>query len=164
MSTLKVGSIQDLTGKPLVEPTGSILQIVNTNTVGSSNVITTTSATYVTTGFSLSITPKSASSKLLVIVNFNTNFNGAGGADDGCAFKLYRNGAAINTANAGDNLNYNGGTPGATHIPMQIIHYVNSNNTNPSTFELFFTDQWGGTATFTNNWGTNSITIMEIAA
>lgn len=164
MSTLNVGSIKDLTGKPLVEPTGSILQIVNTNTVGQSGAVTTSSASYVTTGFSLSITPKSASSKLLILVNFNTNFNGGGGVDDGCTFKLYRDGTAINTANSGDNLSYNNTTPGATHIPMQIIHYVNSNSTNSTTFELYFNNQWGGIAALSIQWGTNSITIMEIAA
>ena len=163
MSTLNVGSIKDLTGKPLVEPTGSVLQVVNTNTVGNNTNVNTTSSTYVTTGFSLSITPKSASSKLLVICNFNSLYNG-GGADDGAAFRLYRNGTAITTANNGDNLSYNNTTPGATYIPMQIIHYVNSNNTNSTTFELYFCDQWGGTATFVNLLGTNSMTIMEIAA
>lgn len=164
MSTLNVGSIKDLTGKPLVEPTGSILQIVNTNTVGQSGAVTTSSASYVTTGFSLSITPKSASSKLLVLVNFNSYFNGGGGADDGCVFRLYRDGTAINTANSGDNLNYNAGTPAASHHPMQIIHYVNSNSTNSTTFELYFNNQWGGIAALSIQWGTNSITIMEIAA
>ena len=163
MSTLNVGSIKDLTGKPLVEPTGSVLQVVNANTVGNNTNVNTTSSTYVTTGFSLSITPKSASSKLLVICNFNSLYNG-GGVDDGAAFRLYRDGAAINTANGGDNLNYNNTTPGASYVPITIIHYVNSNNTNSTTFELYFCDQWGGTATLANNWGTTSMTITEIAA
>lgn len=163
MSTLNVGSIKDLTGKPLVEPTGSILQVVNTNSVGNIANVSTTSSSYVTTGFGLSITPKSASSKLLILVNFNSYFNG-GGVDDGCSFKLYRDNVAINTANSGDNLNYNNTTPGATHSPMQIIHYVNSNSTNSTSFELFFVNLWGGTTIFNRVWGTNSITIMEIAA
>lgn len=164
MSTLNVGSIKDLTGKPLVEPTGSVLQVVNTNSVGQTGATSTTSSTYVTTGYSLSITPKSASSKLLVLVNFSSRFDGAGGADDGCIFKIYRDGAAINAANNSDQFNYNAGTPGNTYVPMQIIHYVNSNSTNSTTFELFFANQWGGSATLSSTWGTNSITIMEIAA
>ena len=163
MSTLNVGQIQDLSGKPLVKPTGSILQVVNINTVGQTGNVTTTSVSYVTTGFSLSITPFSASSKLLVTSNFQTLFGG-GGVDDGSAFKIYRDGTAINTANSGDCLLYSNDTPGNGYSKQTIIHYVNSNSTNPTTFELYFSNQWGGTTYLNRDWGTNNITIMEIAA
>jgi hypothetical protein len=165
MSTLKVGQIQDLTGKPLVKPTGSVLQVVNTNTVGQSPVDTsTTSASYVTTGFSLSITPFSASSKLLVMYSGNCRFSGGSG-DDGVTFKIYRDGTAINTTNNGDNLAYRGDSNGNNHhIPHSIIHFVNANNTNSTTFTLFFSNQWGGTGAWSSFWGTASMTIMEIAA
>ena len=166
MSTLKVEQIQSLSGKPLLKNTGSILQIVNANTVGLTGEVTTTSATYVTTGFSLSITPISASSKLFVEFCGNVKFNAATDVgDNGCAFKIYRDGSAINSTNSGDSLFYRSDSAATNqHGPCSIIHFINANSTASTTFTLFFADLWGGTAVYSRSWGTQSLTITEISA
>ena len=166
MSTLKVEQIQSLTGKPLLRNTGSILQIVNANTVGLTGEVTTTSASYVTTGFSTSITPISASSKLFVEFVGNVKFIAASDVgDNGCAFKIYRDGSPINSVNSGDSLFYRSDSAATNnHGPCSISHYVNANSTATTTFTLFFSDQWGGTAAYSRDWGTQSLTIIEISA
>lgn len=67
MSTLKTNAIQTVSGKPILNSTGSILQVVQTI---KSDVFVTSSTTYTdVTGFNATITPSSASSKILVFVS-----------------------------------------------------------------------------------------------
>lgn len=163
MSTLRVNQIQTTTGKPILNSTGSILQIVNSNTLGLTGEITTTSAAYVTTGLSVTITPISASSRLLVEFVGNGKFI-SGTGDDGVSYKIYRDGTALNS-NAGDNLLYRSDSnTNNQHLPCCITHYVNANNTNSTTFTLFFSNQWGGTGVISRDWGVNQFTVMEISA
>jgi hypothetical protein len=162
MSTLKVNAITNVAGKPLVNSTGSILQIVNTNTVGQSGEISTSSATYVTTGLSVSITPLSASSKLFVEWSGNCKFSGGSG-DDGMSIKIYRDGTAIN-AGAGDNLWYRSDANGNNHHTSTVVnHYVTANSTASTTFTLYFQNAWGGTAYISKDWGCNQFTVWEIS-
>lgn len=166
MSTLKVNEIQDNTGKIILNNTGSILQVVNANTVGASGEISTTSATYVTTGYSVSITPISATSKLYVELVGNGKFNHpTEPGDNGVAFKIYRDGVAINSANSGDCLIYRSDASTQNHhFPVSISHYVNANSTATTTFTLFYLDLWGGTGYYSTAFGTHQFTVMEIAA
>lgn len=166
MSTLKVNQIQDSTGKVILRSTGSILQVVNANSVGTTGEISTTSASYVTTGLSVSITPLSASSKLYVELVGNCKFfHPTDVGDNGVAFKIYRDGTAINTANSGDSLFYRSDAAATNnHGPLSISHYVNANSTSPTTFTLFYADLWGGTGYYSTAWGTHQFTVMEIAA
>ena len=65
MSTIKTNAIQTVAGKPILNSTGSILQVVSTP-------FTTTFATSSTTpvevtGFNATIVPSSTSSKILVM-------------------------------------------------------------------------------------------------
>lgn len=162
MSILRTNQIQTVGGKPIVNSTGSVLQVVNSNTVGSSSFASTTSASYVSTGFSVSISPQSSTSKLFVICTFNGKFiSGAG--DDGAAFRIYRDGTAINT-NSGDQLIYRADANlNNHHQALCITHYVNANSTNSTTFALYFADFWGGEAHYSQAWGTNNFTVMEIS-
>lgn len=163
MSILRVNQIQTTTGKPILNSTGSILQVVSTNTLGLTGEITTTSAAYVTTGLSVTITPTSSTSRLLVEFVGNGKFVGGAG-DDGASYKIYRDGTALNS-NAGDLLLYRtDSNTNNQHLPCSITHLVNANNTNATTFTLFFSDQWGGTAVISRDWGVNQFTVMEISA
>jgi hypothetical protein len=162
MSTLKTNVIQTTAGKPILNSTGSVLQIVNANTNNISGEITTTSATYVSSGLSITITPVSASSKLFVQWSGNVKFSGGGG-DDGMSLRIYRDGAAITTTN--DNLFYRSDANGANHHTNATInHYVNANSISPTTFVLYFQNAWGGTAFISRDWGTNQFTVWEISA
>jgi len=163
MSTLRTNEIQTTSAKPILRSTGSILQVVNTNTLGQGGEITTTSNSYVTTGLSVSITPISASSKLLVEFLGNGKFVGGSG-DDGATYKIFRDGSQLN-GNAGDQLHYRSDSNGNNHhYTLGITYFVNANSTASTTFTLFFSDQWGGTAVVSRDWGNNQFTIMEISA
>lgn len=62
--TITSGSILNASGRPMVAQTGSVLQVVSVNKTDS---FSTTSASYVdVTGLSLSITPLTTSSKILI--------------------------------------------------------------------------------------------------
>jgi hypothetical protein len=162
---LQTNAIQTVAGKPILNSTGSVLQVVATNTVGSDGDITTSSSAYVTTGLTATITPLSASSKLFVQWSGNVKFYalGADVGDDGIALKIYRDGAAITTSN--ENLFYRSdANSNNQHSPATINQYVNANSTSPTTFALYFCDQWGGTAYIARGWGTNQLTIWEISA
>ncbi len=75
-SILKVNSIQTSTGKPIVNATGSVLQVV-------SNVIANTqdntnSQSFQDASLNCSITPTSSSSKILVMVNTQQRTSSSG--------------------------------------------------------------------------------------
>ncbi len=163
MSTLRTNTIESLTGKRLLGTTGSILQVVASDTTASSGEITTTSTTYVSTGVSISITPISASSKLLVVFIGNGKFIGGSG-DDGSAYRIYRDGTALNPSRAGDQLFYRSDSnTNNIHFPLPIMHYIDAGSTNTTTFTLFFSNQWGGTAVISRDWGVNEFVVMEIS-
>ena len=63
MSTIKTNAITTVAGKPILNSTGSILQVVQEITTAS---ISTSSGSATASGFIASITPSSASSKILV--------------------------------------------------------------------------------------------------
>ena len=166
MSTLKVNQIQTTAGKPILNSTGSILQVVSTSTIGLSGDISTSSATYVNTGVSVTITPISSTSKLFVEFAGNGKFyaNGVNAGDDGATFKIYRDGSPLNLG-AGDCLLYRSDANGNNHhMPCSITHYVTAGSTSSTTFSLFYCDLWGGFAYLSRDWGNNQFTVMEISA
>lgn len=70
-------------------PAGSVLQVLSTN---KTDTFSTTSGSYTdVTGLSVSITPKFATSKIFVIVNFNTS----GGQTSNETFRLNRDATAL---------------------------------------------------------------------
>ena len=163
MSTLKVNQVQTTAGKPILNSTGSVLQVVSTNTFGLSGELSTSSASYVTTGVSVTIAPTSATSKLFVEFVGNGKFN-SGSGDDGVTFKIYRDGSPLNL-NAGDCLLYRSDDNLQSHqMPWSITHYVTAGSTNSTTFTIFFNNSWGGVGYLSRDWGFNQFTVMEISA
>lgn len=74
MSTLSANKITDLTGKLILNNTGSILQVVQGYNAGTN----TTSSSYTATGLSCNITPFSTQSKILIFVSGAAQNTGAG--------------------------------------------------------------------------------------
>ena len=66
MSTLEVKAIQAPTGYDLVMPAGHVIQMVEASYA---TAVSSTSTSFVNTGLSVTITPKSASSKIIIMVN-----------------------------------------------------------------------------------------------
>jgi hypothetical protein len=161
MSTLRANAIQTVAGKPILNSTGSVIQVVVSNTTGVGGEITTTSGSLVTTGLSVTITPTSSSSKLLVSFVGNGKFFN-GGDDGGTQLRLYRDGVALQYANA---LMYRQDAINSTnHQTMAISDYVNANSTSSTTFTLYFFAGWGGTSVVSRDYSTNQFTVMEISA
>mgnify|MGYP001179912213 CR=1 FL=1 len=93
-SILKVDAVQTTTGKPLVNSTGSVLQVVQDVKL---DTFTTSSTSFTdVTGLSVDITPSSTSSKVLVLVHCPITMGDAGGG-----FTLVRDSTEIFRGNAG---------------------------------------------------------------
>jgi hypothetical protein len=95
MSTLRANQIQTTTGKPILNSTGSILQVVSTT---KTDTFTTTSTSYTdVTGLTVNITPTSSSSKILITANISSSQrSGAYSA----WYRVSRNGTGL--SNVGD--------------------------------------------------------------
>ena len=80
-------------------PTGSILQVVN----GAYNTATSNSTTtYVDTGLTATITPTSATSKILVVVHQADPYKSVGDANSAVNIRLVRNSTTIETFGLGN--------------------------------------------------------------
>jgi hypothetical protein len=95
VSTLKTNAIQTVAGKPILNSTGSVIQVVSKT---KTDTFTTTSTSYTdVTGLTVNITPTSSSSKILITANISSSQrNGAYSA----WYRVSRNGAGL--PNVGD--------------------------------------------------------------
>lgn len=91
MSTVKTNQIQTTAGKPILNSTGSILQVVTT-TFTSTFSWTTKGSWVDMTGISATITPSSSSNKILVQVMLST---GDGGNNYERTYRVSRGGTPI---------------------------------------------------------------------
>jgi hypothetical protein len=84
-----VADSSETTGLKWAAPTGGgkVLQVVHGHTT---TEVTTTSATYADTGLTATITPTSASSTILIIVQHNGIMNNQSTADKYCTFRLMK--------------------------------------------------------------------------
>ena len=168
-----IAATQTLTNKSIVAtqltgtiagarlPAGSVLQVVQGTVTNSS----TTSNTFVTTGLAATITPSSASNKILVIVTLvqfavsSQNYNGTS--------TIYR--GATNIAPTGTGLHKSFGTlysaTGGAIAGNQTYSYLDSpSTTSATTYTIYFAVDSGGTATLGVNSNTSYIQLLEIAA
>ena len=137
-------------------PTGSVLQVVS---VANSTSQSTTNTSFTNTSLAASITPKSATNKILIIVNF-AGYD-AGGASVNWFATIQRGTTNLGSATYGLGTIYNsaGGLQGAFGIS-----YLDSPATTSSTTYSFAYAKSGGTAYLNFNGETSTITLLEIAA
>ena len=134
---------------------GKVLQVVtatyNVNT-------TTTSTSYVTSGLEVSITPSSASNKVLIIANGVGNNSGV---NTHTAFTLFRSSTNLSNDDAMSHLYSNTGA----HRSQFAMNYLDSPNTTSSTtYSVRFKSNAGNeTATAHQNDSMSSIIAMEIS-
>jgi len=139
---------------------GKVLQVVQATT---SSVVTTTSTSYVTTGLSASITPSSASNKVLAfyVVNFGTTIS-----DYFLRHTLFR-GTVSGTNLASDGLG-NMQASAANLRFNQSAQYLDSpNTTSATTYTVGFkveSTQTGTVSTGGAGTSTSVLILMEIAA
>ena len=163
-STLTVDNIVGATTAANVKmPAGSVLQVV-------SQVITTqtdiSSTSFTATGLTQAITPKFATSKILVLVNLSADFYQNGNAPRSLSLQILRGSTqiAVRTDNcyAGTASNSYYSTP--THGTMNFLD--SPNTTNSTTYSV--KGNASATANTTvfrvgNNNGTSTLTLMEIS-
>ena len=139
-------------------PTGSVLQVVNaTNTTQES----TTSTSYSATSLNASITPSSATSKILVLVSMKPGTVASG---QGVYYQLWRGGASVFQIGSVDA--YVNATGVAEVHGASSCSFLDSPATTSSiTYTVYFRTLNSGQLAYNNiNNNTSSIALMEIAA
>ena len=151
---------------------GMVLQVVQGSLTGSAAQLSTTSASFVTTGLSASITPLYNSSKILVMCQVTQT--GSNGSSGGGEFAYYRNGTLIYQpafAPSGQTgYMYYSAAAANSWVPTTNMQYLDSPaSSSTQTYTVywrnyagiaFYTGGAGGTAA---NYPTHTITVMEIA-
>ena len=137
---------------------GVVLQVVNATY---STQVSTTSATFIATGLTATITPKFATSKILVLVNQNGCGKNATGVPS-LGLRLFRNGSNI-VVFASDSL-YSGTSVELREMSYSISYQDSPATTSATTYSTVFNNnQASGTVYVNYGSDVSTITLMEIA-
>jgi len=128
-----------------------------------SSNFSTTSSSFVSTGLSASITPTSATSKILIQISGNVDVDAA---TTQLTYNIYRNSTRLSPA-TGFGIVYN--SAGRVQAPLGLIYLDSPATTSSTTYTLYIARALGsGTAIFNNgsNLGSNTaeIVLQEVAA
>jgi len=74
MSTLKTNAIQTTSGKPILNSTGSVIQVVSTKIGSTWSSVSNGTTFYDVTPYKASITPTSSSNKILVMMSMHLGY------------------------------------------------------------------------------------------
>ena len=147
--TLKdeTGRILNSEGNPILNQTGSILQVVHESLQDGVDRVTT-STTYSDTGFSATITPISNSSRILVMMSLFYNVYQAAGSGSYAGYRIVRDGRTVwnsAAATAGDVSPYGIGMDAGGATSVQMIGQYNikfiddpEGSLNPLTYKVQF--------------------------
>lgn len=160
MSILKVDTIQEKTSGNGVYIPNHVIQTVSATTADFSPRTTTTSTSFISTGFDLSITPTSTSSKILIQFSISTGITLNGQYN---YFKVYRGSTPLGAEAAmGGSLHWSicyGATldsPATTSATTYSIYFRSSNTGN--------TNYAGWSGSFSSpSQNMNSFVLQEIA-
>jgi hypothetical protein len=134
-------------------PAGSVLQVVNTT---NTTAYSTSSSSFVSTGITISITPKFSTSKILAIfgcATYNGTSNGA------VIIAIYRNGSEVGRCQSW----YGASTAGGATGYIQV--YDAPATTSSVTYTIYLRSSGTGTAYVRPDDATqNVLTLLEIAA
>jgi len=136
--------------------TGSVIQVVNATY---STQVSTTSQSFIDTGLTATITPKFATSKILVILSQNGVTTSA--TNIGVAISLYRNASSLGTV-----INYAQYGTASTDASVGTTYLDSPATTSATTYKTQFAKTTGtsGTAYVNSDSGLSSFTLLEIAA
>lgn len=159
MSILKVDTINEKTSGNGVAIPGHVIQVVNSLKTPQS--ITTSSNSFVTTGHSLSITPKSSSSKIFLLLAGGGHYLPQGSAM--ARVTIYRDSTNIGHATHGLGSTYTVGSTGFS-IHSHSISFVDTPSTTSAiTYTTYFNCQNGTYQYHNSDRGSLNFTAMEIA-
>lgn len=155
IATLDSNGLTMAAGKTIVgSGVGKVLQVVqNIN----NSQIDTTSTTYVATNVSATITPSSASSKILIIYNINgdTLINGRY-----YMYGIFRDGSQISTPANNDSFVYNSGRIQVASVGIKLD---SPSSTSALTYTIYGKSGDGGSVRLSRSSENNAITLVEIA-
>ena len=158
MSTLYVDTLTEKTAGNGVQIPGHVVQVVTYNSPETSSSATSTASTsFVSTGYSVTITPTATSSKIILQANFNANDTTAA---NGLVFKFYRNGTALGSTNG--QIWYNDNSTNF-HGAQSLLHTDEPSTTSSTTYTLYYKSNGGSTVRIANDWQSVNIVAMEIA-
>lgn len=154
----EAGTVLTSAGVPAsAMPAGSVIQVVNHR---NSSLNSTTSSSFVATNSTATITPTSATSKILIITNAPLYMN----TDNGHVYvTIYRNSTNLNPANNELQL-FSAGTASAGRWTNGSMSFLDSPATTSAvTYTVYLRSGGTGTAHYDANGGMAVITLMEIA-
>jgi len=133
---------------------GNVLQVLQSTVSGT---ITTTSTSDVSSGLTQSITPSSASNKILLMVSGGKAYASSSNV---VIVTAYRNGSSL--GDAARSCPIEGAANGANH---SLMYLDSPSSTSSVTYTIYYRSNNGGTAYFKdgNTYGTVKLTLMEIA-
>jgi hypothetical protein len=140
------------TGSPQSQ---SVIQVVSTQSQGAE--ISTSSSSYVTTGISASITPTSATSKILILLSCTLD-NQASGRQ--MVITFYK-GATDLASTRGTNQLYS--DSGRVQASGSCMYLDSPATTSSTTYTVYFRSTGSNTVKFANDNTMTSFTLMEIA-
>jgi len=120
----------------------------------------TTNSSFTATGYAVTITPKSASSTMLITCSISASQSASNG---GGYFTIYKNGSNLAGANGYSTMYSNASfsNPFRVGIPIEITNA--SGGTSAITYEIYFKTNTVGTVGINQDSTASSITVMEIA-
>lgn len=137
-------------------PTGSVLQVVYAQTT---TEVSTTSTSYVSTGFSASITPTSATSKILILGSVMVRVPSNNG---NYQHNIYRNNTtALAPVAFRGFIQCRGGNYDQTPA---FMHLDSPSSTSSTSYVWYHKSEAGGTAWFAIDNSFAQLTLLEIAA
>ena len=159
MSTLEVKGIQAPTGYKLAMPAGHIIQVVESQ-MGQTGV-TTTSNSFVATGNSVTITPSSTSSKILLQIQGGGTYLPE--SNTMAQVTIYRNSTNIGDSDKGLESHYTVGSTGFTVAPHAMGVLDSPSTTSAITYQAYMKTDGGTFQYQSNDRGNISFIAMEVA-
>ena len=164
MNLIKTDAIQTLAGKPIVNSTGSVLQVKQT---AKTDTFQTTSTSFVDiTGLSVTITPSASTSKIMVEFHIGAHTTSVA---EQVKYKIVRDSTDIGIGDSGNGARVTtGATTNATRGEGISMKFLDSPATASSiTYKIQVSTAGGGTLdinTRSGNYGAiSTITVTEIA-
>ena len=163
MAISKIESASLASGVPTRSqlPAGTVLQVVSANYT---TQVTTSSSSYSSTGLTATITPTSATSKILVFTSPSCVISGSQGVNSSGFWAIFRNGSQV----SGDYLlrTYAYGASGGvyTNVPAAMNYADSPASTSALAYTLYFKVGVSTGIYINGDSSSSSITLMEIAA
>jgi len=140
-------------------PTGSVIQTVS---AVYSVETASTSGTLASTGLTASITPISASNKILIIVGMQAFVNGAGGVNGVGRFAIYRNNATNLVSEYVRTYNYGSINGIFQNNPCNMTYLDSPATTSSTSYTIWIARITGDNSGINADGGSSTITLLEI--